>query len=453
MHDNNRVKEQVEPGQKNDPDFWETETTFQSIADSTPDAIIIANSKRKIVYCNKTAQKLFGYRKEELTGKSTLILMPQSTRRPEENNRDKFLEKGISHVMETTSEYVGLKKDGTAFPVEISHSSVRLKPEPFYIAIIRDITKRKQAEEELQKTKEYLEKIFDTSADGIIATDSMGYITKTNTSVKDITGYSGKELMGKHASELVYCPHENSRRTATSRSIVRKHGIVYQYESLWQRKNSSTYPVETQITLTMDKDGNESGGLIVIRDITRRKKREEELREAKEGLEKHVKKRTAELLKTNKQLEHSKNELKTKTESLKELNTALRIMLDRRSEDVEDVGEKILVNVTELVTPYIEKIKDTNLNSRQLSYTNILESNLSDILSPFLQKLSRRLINLTPTEIKVANFIKQGKRTKEIAEIMGLSKRTIDFYRENIRKKLGLNREKTNLASFLMSLQ
>ena len=85
-------------------------------------------------------------------------------------------------------------------------------------------------------------------------------------------------------------------------------------------------------------------------------------------------------------------------------------------------------------------------------FLEILESNLNDIVSPFLKKLSSQYLNLTPTEIQVANLIREGKSTKEIAEVLTISERAIEFHRNNIRDKLGLKKEKANLRSYLLSL-
>ncbi|HSM90520.1 MAG TPA: helix-turn-helix transcriptional regulator [Desulfobacterales bacterium] len=80
---------------------------------------------------------------------------------------------------------------------------------------------------------------------------------------------------------------------------------------------------------------------------------------------------------------------------------------------------------------------------------DILESNLGNIISPFISQLSSNYINLTPTEIRVANLVKEGKTNKEIAALLYLSKNTILFHRHNIRTKLGLRRSKKNLRSHL----
>jgi len=125
-------------------------------------------------------------------------------------------------------------------------------------------------------------------------------------------------------------------------------------------------------------------------------------------------------------------------------------LLKKRQQDKKELEDRILLNVRQLVHPYFEKLKDTELDSRQKTFVDILESNLEDITSPFLRKLSTDYLNLTPSEIQVATLIKQGKRTKEIAAFMNLSNSTIRFHRENIRKKMGLKHKKASLRSYLL---
>jgi DNA-binding CsgD family transcriptional regulator len=145
-------------------------------------------------------------------------------------------------------------------------------------------------------------------------------------------------------------------------------------------------------------------------------------------------------------------ELQLQTQKLEETNTALRVLLKAREEDKRELEEKVLANVKELITPYLKDLKNAGLDTRQKAYLEIVESNLNDIISPFLHHLSSKYLNLTPREIQVATLVKEGKATKEIAEMLNLSMNAVDFHRKNIREKLGLKNKKANLRTHLMSL-
>jgi DNA-binding CsgD family transcriptional regulator len=103
--------------------------------------------------------------------------------------------------------------------------------------------------------------------------------------------------------------------------------------------------------------------------------------------------------------------------------------------------------------PYIEKLNKSRLDGSQKAYVSILESNLNDIISPFPRRLSSVYLGLTPTEVEVANLVKHGQTTKEIAEVLNLSVRTVDTHRYNMRRKLGISNKKANLRTHLLSIK
>ena len=145
-------------------------------------------------------------------------------------------------------------------------------------------------------------------------------------------------------------------------------------------------------------------------------------------------------------------DLEAKSQGLEEANTALKVILRQREEDKRMLEEKMVANVQQLCTPYIEKLGATRLDPRQKAYLDIIAEQLNEILSPFLQKMSSLNLVLTPTELHVASLVKAGRATKEIAEILSVTTNAVDFHRKNIRKKLGLSNRKTNLRSYLLSL-
>ena len=127
-------------------------------------------------------------------------------------------------------------------------------------------------------------------------------------------------------------------------------------------------------------------------------------------------------------------------------------MLKKREEDKTELEDNVLTNVKELIVPYFEKIKKTKLDDQQEAFLSIIESNLNEIISPFTREMSLKYLNLTPTEIKIANLIRHGSSTKKIAEIMNVSPRTVETHRKNIRRKIGLEGKRANLRSHLLSL-
>lgn len=160
-------------------------------------------------------------------------------------------------------------------------------------------------------------------------------------------------------------------------------------------------------------------------------------------------KQLSELISERKRAEDA---LEEQTYNLKEANAALRVLLRHRDQDKKEFEEKVVFNVKELVFPYVQKLQTNLLNERQMVYLDIIESHLNDIIAPFLHRLSSKYAGLTPSEIKVASFVKDGKTSKEIAELLNLSTGAVAFHRNNLRKKLGLRNKKTNLRAHLLSL-
>ena len=159
-----------------------------------------------------------------------------------------------------------------------------------------------------------------------------------------------------------------------------------------------------------------------------------------------------ELKKAQQQLMEREKELNAKSRDLEEVNIALRVLLKKRDEDKSELEQKVFFNIEKSIKPYLVKMKDTDLDSRQQSYLTLLESGLDDIISPLSRKLTYQFKHLTASEIQVANLIIDGKRTKEIAVLLNVSGKTIEVHRRNIRRKLGLRNKKTDLRSYLITM-
>ena len=145
-------------------------------------------------------------------------------------------------------------------------------------------------------------------------------------------------------------------------------------------------------------------------------------------------------------------ELKLERKNLAEANAALKVLLRQRAENCRELEESLLTNVKNLVLPFAEKLKNTRLTLEQVLFLEIVESHLKEITSPFLRTLSRQFAELTPMEIRVADLVRDGRTSKEIAQILHIAENSVLFHRKNVRRKLGLKSKKANLNSYLKSL-
>lgn len=159
------------------------------------------------------------------------------------------------------------------------------------------------------------------------------------------------------------------------------------------------------------------------------------------------------LMKAQKELVRKGKELSKQKQKLEEANVALKVLLDHKQQDRLDLEESLLVNVRESILPYIEQLQHGKLSPRERTLAEIIDSRLNEIISPFLNKLSTVSKLLTPQEIKVATFVREGRTSKEIADILGISASAVDFHRKKLREKLGLSNTKSNLRSYLLSLR
>jgi ATP/maltotriose-dependent transcriptional regulator MalT len=175
----------------------------------------------------------------------------------------------------------------------------------------------------------------------------------------------------------------------------------------------------------------------IAEDITPRKLLEEKLRNTNEEIMRRTEQWTS--------------ELEEKTRHVEEANIALKILLKQKEECKRDVEEAVLSNAKRLILPYLERLKSSRLSSEQTTCLELIESHITAITSPFIKNLSERFLALTPAEIQIADLIKDGKTTKEIATLLCVAESTILFHRENIRDKLGLKSKKINLRSYLKS--
>ena len=150
------------------------------------------------------------------------------------------------------------------------------------------------------------------------------------------------------------------------------------------------------------------------------------------------------------ELQEINRQLTLERKALQESNTALRIVLERIEHEKQEIRGDIKINVEKILIPILQALT-VQLPPSQIKYVEMLQTNLEEITSPFISRLSLSYHSMTPTEIAICNMIRNGMRTKEIAEMRSVSEATINRHREKIRCKLKLTNQDINLASFLQS--
>jgi DNA-binding CsgD family transcriptional regulator len=150
------------------------------------------------------------------------------------------------------------------------------------------------------------------------------------------------------------------------------------------------------------------------------------------------------------ELQETNRQLVLEREALQESNTALRTVLARIEQEKQEIRQNMKMNVDKILMPILHALA-LQLSPAQKKYVEMLQTNLEEITSPFISQLSLSYHSMTPTEISICNMIRNGMRTKEIAEMRGVSEATINRHREKIRLKLKITNQDVNLATFLQS--
>jgi DNA-binding CsgD family transcriptional regulator len=261
-------------------------------------------------------------------------------------------------------------------------------------------------------------------------------------------------------------PDEKVRTLPDYRSALASNINRYRVEYRIIRQDGSVRCLDEDHAIVRDENGNAIRTYSAKIDITKRKEAEMVLENAHNELEQRVEKRTAELSEANEQLREEIRERKKAGRILKErerdlegkgirlteLNTALNVLLEKRETDKVQMVQNVVQNVQDMIEPLIDNLKNSGLNDRQQGYFEALESFLKEITSPFSGTLKAQYSLLTPSEIRVANLIRQSKTSKEIAQILNSSEIAVKHHRRGIRRKLGLIHKKVNLATYLTHL-
>ncbi|MBC7085520.1 MAG: PAS domain S-box protein [Methanomethylovorans sp.] len=252
---------------------------FISQARESSDAIIFSDSEGKIIFWNKGAENLFFYTAEEALGQHISIIMPQRYKHIHQG-WDIVVSTGRSWVMGNTIELYGLKRDGTEFPIEITHSSWKKDGSSLFSVNIRDITKRVLNEKEMQDAKDKYRMIFEKSPLGIIHFDTYGVITQCNKSFVDIVGVDEANVIGNIIGLDLLKSDVNEEIKKCVRMTLSGKNAEFSGTSFSFMGVKDT-PIKASFVPVVTENKAVAGGICIVEDITESKKAREALIHAK----------------------------------------------------------------------------------------------------------------------------------------------------------------------------
>ena len=403
-----------------------SERRYRTLLENIKDGVCITGPDRTFIFVNDIIVERSGHPREWFRGRTALDLVKPELRGFVRSLGNKSMQGEKVPPFEVS--YVNASGDELWMEC---HIASLYEDEEFagFLTVNRDITERKRMEKELRKHRDHLEQLVaeraaalaesekryrelvDNALVGVYQTALTGEILYHNDYLVHMLGFDSVEEIKASKHPLRY---KNPDDREPHLRILKEKGKLTNYETEFLTRDGEAINVLISASLS----GNIISGMVM--DITDRKKAEEELTE--------------------------------RTEQLKESNIALKVLLDQRDRDRQDMEERFVSNVKHLVLPYLENLSGMSLSSRQETLVSIARTNLDQIVSPFLKNMHYQYSGFTPTELRVAGFLKDGRTVKEIAGILGISEAAVNSHRQHIRDKLGLKNRKVNLRAHLQSL-
>ncbi len=272
--------------------------------------------------------------------------------------------------------------------------------------------------------------LLDFAIEGKFIIDLEGKCHYVNKACLEILKYSHEEdLLGKDIHVIIHHSKEDGNnihiKDCSICKVILNGERIYLGNDQMLKADGCCFPVECWSS-PIKQDGMLVGAVVSIFDITARKQMERALDEAY-------------------------NKLSVKRHALEESNIALKTILERIETEKKENILHVQSNINRIIMPILKKVEKIS-NKEQSEYLTLLRENILEITSPFIGKLENQYAQLSPREIEICKFVKDGMSSKEIAMHLNISQETVRNQRKNVRKKLNIDNKKINLASFLKTI-
>ncbi|WP_457573382.1 PAS domain-containing protein [Desulfolithobacter sp.] len=307
------------------------------------------------------------------------------------------------------------RRDLTTVRVSIHPVPGQQGPPRYLLIHVTDITEARRTDRKLRQQERFLQTILDNLDNPVWIKDRDYRYLVTNSSFSSLFGLKPDQIIGRK-SEALHPESSFTGEDSTDRKAL-EQGIAARLEQPVTDINKTRHFFEIRKIPVHDDQGQVIGVAGIARDISDRKKM------------------------------NQRHEQQTK--QIQENEVLLRENLQAQEETLE---QRLAEGLLHGVLPYLIKLQQTELEPMARLFVETAMANVKQILSSHGAELSTGLLRLTPMELKIAELVREGMQTKEIAARLGLSPATVNTHRRNIRKRLGLNKKSTNLHSFLNSI-
>jgi PAS domain S-box-containing protein len=404
----------------------ETETEqgrlLQLICKTMPAGLVVQRSPGRIDFVNRRFAQMLGYRADQLAGKPLSKIVSAE----DQNNVRKNAERAIAGKpapAQFTFRVTTRDNKQKHLRAHVFHAP--WQDRPTLIWYIDDISQTKISLAHRHKHRNMSCTLFDiVPISTAIVTWQEGRVIEANPSFFKKTGYLEAEVVGYTVVETGFWPDPEERSRVMR--MVGGHGIVKTIPIKFKMKNGQIR--DCFFSAQLVEFNNVPCTLEIFNDVS------------PDGSSSAARMDQAKTLSENKR-------------EIENLNTALKVLIDHQKSEREDQQHNWTISLKKSIFPYLDKIKNGKMDMSSRTYLSMIESNLNDLVASLPDAPANLLQKLTFAESQVADLVRQGKTSKEIAAMLNVTTAAISFHRHNLRKKLGLLQKRTSLRSHLQSLK
>ena len=282
---NRRLQQDIDDRRRMEEALTQSEDQLRSVVQTAGDAIVTTNAQGKIQMWNDAAEALFGYRAEEIIGKPLTTILPERFHDTFARRKKKMAQTGQLIIGRHPAEAAGLRRDGTEFPVEITISYWKIKQGSFSTAVIRDITRRKQADEAIRSSQAMLQTVLDSIPSAVFWKDrNLNYLGANRTFLKAVGWKTAEDIVGKSDYDLPWEKAQADSFRKYDLKIIESGSPENDIIESFRQADGTLAWAQTNKVPMRDASGNVIGVLGTYEDITQRRQAEEALRKSETQL-------------------------------------------------------------------------------------------------------------------------------------------------------------------------